>query len=1262
MMDFKKLGKKIVNKATGKAEGHTPSPVEIIYHSGLFDDEWYLQTNPDVAESGVNPLEHYYFNGSQEGRSPSYLFHPGWYLEQNPDVKEAEQEPLLHYIRHGEKEGRKPSPYFDPMAYRMANSIPESECALKHFYDHSATANLNPVAEFDAAYYRKQYPDVQEARIDPYRHFILNGYLEGRNPNDGFDLAWYVTEYLAGDTTKHAFYHYLTTGKAQGLATSPAPVMARESGVSAAGVAGDYLEYEKQFLKEGPGFEEFRYGKRTADPEVKLIAYYLPQFHPFKENSEWWGTGFTEWTNVTRGRPRFNGHYQPHLPRDLGFYDLRLKETLVRQAEMARNAGLEGFCFYHYWFNGKRLMDGPANMLLDNPDIELPFCLMWANENWSRRWDGMEDDILIAQDYRDEDDEAFIADIARHFADPRYIRMDGKPVFFIYRPGIVPEAKQKFEKWRRLLADNHGMDVIFYMAQAFDDDDPRPYGLDGAIEFPPHKVAKGLPSVAQAMGLLDPDFTGHYPSYEAMVQRSLDETDFDYDVIKAVTPMWDNEARKPARGMGFVGATPARYERWLRNIVEFARKNPVQGGHKFAAINAWNEWAEGAYLEPDMYWGSAYLNATYRAAYGVQPLTGKYPLILVGHDAYKHGAQLLTLNIFKTLRQQFGCDVHLVILGEGPLLEEYEKIGPVYACHNDPEKFTQVTQKLAEELGITRAICNTTVSGRIVKTFHHAGIEFISLIHELENLIREYKLEPQVNDIAQYAKKVIFAAQAVQDSFVGVADDVAEDKLVIHPQGIYQTLTPDDEAYQKVREELEIPENARLVVNVGYADLRKGFDIFVNVAKVLAEKDPRYHFLWIGDIEQNLKHWLKSDLNSGVLKENFHNIPFTNQISKYLCASDVFAMTSREDPFPSVVMESLALGTPVVGFAGGGGFTELLDLPVNGQVVPMADIRAMANAIDSEAETDSDDKKGERIYSATERFSWDDYVFSLLQYLDPSLKKVTVSIPNYNYEKHIAERLRSVFSQHYPVFEVIVLDDKSPDNSVGVIKTTAEAYEREISLIVNEENSGSVFRQWKKGADLARGDYLWIAEADDSASPEFLSKILESDTGFCLAYTDSAQINEKDEHLADNYRYYYDKVMQECLDNPGIYTGREIIEKCLAIKNQFMNVSSVLFRTSDIKQCLNDNIDEVLTYKVAGDWYVYVTMLSAADSKVKIIEESLNVHRRHSGSVTRKNYDVQMSEIEKVQNISIGKCENANTKKREQEGYLKEVRRVLEGE
>ena len=202
-----------------------------------------------------------------------------------------------------------------------------------------------------------------------------------------------------------------------------------------------------------------------------------------------------------------------------------------------------------------------------------------------------------------------------------------------------------------------------------------------------------------------------------------------------------------------------------------------------------------------------------------------------------------------------------------------------------------------------------------------------------------------------------------------------------------------------------------------------------------------------------------------------------------------------------------------------------------------------------------------------------------------------------------------------------------------------------------------IFKQWKKGTSLAKGDYLWIAEADDLAEPEFLATIMQGDTDFTLAYTDSKQIDEMDKHLADNYRYYYDSGLTKKLDNPGVYNGLTIIEDCLSIKNQFMNVSSVVFDKKSIQGFFEDNMDEVLNFKVAGDWFVYVQLLKESGANCKIVGDSLNIHRRHSGSVTKQNYDVQLKEISRMHYIS-SLFVNVDGKK--QAEYLNEVKNVLE--
>lgn len=1224
----------------------TEENINFLLESGLFNFDYYHSWNPDVEYD--NGLIHYFYNGYFEGRKPSYLFDPLWYLEKNSDVKESGMRPLTHYIIHGDKEGRAPSPYFEKELLKDFLPADYDKTSLHYFYENELLLKLSPHQYFDIQYYLEHNLDIADSNISPYHHFLHTGVYEGRNPRADINITEYCEIYNVNKDKVNPFYHFITKNGAEYLESKNAEKNKNEAAFKAFAIHDNYRQAGE--LYEEPAYLD----SNAPPPKVKALAYYLPQFHPFKENDEWWGQGFTEWTNVTRGLPRFNGHYQPHLPKHLGYYDLRVKEAMLEQVRYAKAAGLHGFCFYHYWFNGKRIMEKPVNMLLENKDIDFPFCIMWANENWTRTWDGFENDVLIAQDYHEEDDIPFINDLGRHFKDERYIRIDGRPLFFLYRPGIIPNSKETILKWRKLCKEILNEEPLFYMAQAFDDIDPREFGMDGAIEFPPHKIAAGLADSSRQYGGFEEDFTGHYPAYDDLINSSLSEKSHDYPLIRGVTPTWDNEARKPSRGMGFVGSTPKKYEGWLRNINQYAKQNPIADNESFVIINAWNEWAEGSHLEPDVYNGAAYLNATYRAMHNIQNVEGKQKLVLVGHDAYKHGAQLLTLNIFKTLKQRFGIDVVCILLDGGPLVDDYKKIGETLVANGSLDTFKDLVQGLAEN-NYTQAVCNTTVTGLCTEVLVNANFEVVSLIHELKTLIAEYSLEEHAKTIANKASKVIFASQFVQDSFEGVVGPLG-DKGIVKPQGIYQTLVEDKQAPKLLRKKLNLSSDAKIVVNSGFADLRKGFDLFIQIAKEAVKRDDSFHFIWLGSIEPSLESWILKDIKATALMKHIHIVPFTLEISLYLEGANVFAMTSREDPFPSVVLESLALGTPVVGFENGGGFVDAIAKPQFGTIVPMGDTIAFVDAIELHIKRDTKQQIEERKKVAVKTYDWNDYVFSLLEYLNPELKRVSVAVPNYNYEKHIADRLTSIFNQTYPVYEIIVLDDKSPDASLEVIKATTAAYHRNIDLVANTQNSGSVFKQWAKGAHLAKGEYLWIAEADDLAEDNFLATVMSDDNRFTMAYTDSKQIDENDKHLADNYRYYYDNSMITKLDKPGVYDGKEVIKDCLSVKNQFMNVSSAVFNLSEFNQCFDKNLDKILKYKVAGDWFVYVELLSKKGATCKLVTEALNTHRRHSGSVTMKNYDVQLEEISGIQGLC---AKLVNVDQSLQETYFKDVEKVL---
>ena len=367
--------------------------------------------------------------------------------------------------------------------------------------------------------------------------------------------------------------------------------------------------------------------QHTAAP--KLIAFYLPQFHPVPENDQWWGAGFTEWINVTRAVPRFAGHYQPHLPADTGFYDLRLPETRQLQAELAGQYGISGFCYYHYWFNGQRLLERPFNDVLQSGAPGFPFCLCWANENWTRKWDGKQEQILLQQTYLPQDDSTHIQWLLRAFTDPRYINVDGKPLFLFYRASKLPDIKRTASLWREA-AEKHGLPGLCLCGvQSFPEEyvDPATQGLDAVVEFRPNcadtpRLQKGVGwDILRACRLAPRAYgTNCIYSYQKLIDYCLALPDFPYRRFPCVTPSWDNTARRAHAATIFKDANPSDYERWLEEVLR--REISKRQHPSFVFINAWNEWAEGNHIEPCQKWGRSYLEAT-RAA--LERVWGKPP-------------------------------------------------------------------------------------------------------------------------------------------------------------------------------------------------------------------------------------------------------------------------------------------------------------------------------------------------------------------------------------------------------------------------------------------------------------------------------------------------------------------------------------------------------------------------------------------------------------------------------------------------------------
>jgi len=508
------------------------------------DKPAHLQSSEPSLSDDIEAIRH------------SAFFNSDFYLSTNTDLHPA-TDAAWHYLTFGSNERRDPGPFFSTTHYLTKN------------------------------------PDVAASGSNALLHYERQGVMEGLDPPRRQRPLIAPPQTQEKDAPR-SLLDFFRKKKSKQLRPWINPKAEVPDSVLSTIVA------ERDFI---PLYE----GSDAKADAAKVICFYLPQFHAIPENDKWWGKGFTEWTNVRTGRPQFEGHHQPHVPGELGYYDLLDPAVQHRQVELAKLYGVGGFCFYFYWFGGHRLLEAPIENYLNDKSLDLPFCLCWANENWTRRWDGLDTDVLIAQDHSEADDLAFIEHVAHYMRDARYIKVDGKPLLIIYRPNLLPSAETTVARWRNWCRQNGIGEIYLAYTQSFERIDPAKYGLDAAIEFPPN--GPGAPNITADFKLWNAEAKHRIYDLHDLADASEDYLSTGYTLFRSVCPSWDNAARRKAGASIFMKNTPASYQRWLSNAISEVRKSS-SADQRLVFVNAWNEWGEGAHLEPDAKYGYAYLEAT----------------------------------------------------------------------------------------------------------------------------------------------------------------------------------------------------------------------------------------------------------------------------------------------------------------------------------------------------------------------------------------------------------------------------------------------------------------------------------------------------------------------------------------------------------------------------------------------------------------------------------------------------------------------------
>ena len=1148
----------------------------------LFDQFWYTKTHPAAATTPMPPLQYYLTLGVKEGHNPHPLFDVNWYLSRPPRLENLEISPLEHYAGHGPSDERSPHP------------------------------------QFDSAFYIAQCPDCLSSDLPPLAHYLTTGWKLGCRPNPNFDPKFYLQTYPEVAAAKiEPLTHYVLWGQSEGRYSCQENVPFRFS---------------------TPDFEIPRTPLSSDSvivPRVKAIAFYLPQFHPIPENDRWWGEGFTEWNNVRSGSPNYPDHYQPHVPIDLGYYDLRDPEVLRKQTELARTYGISGFCFYYYWFGGKVLLDLPIRTMLKTGQPDFPFCICWANENWTKRWDGREEDVLIAQNHSNEDDDNFIEHIEQVLLQKNYIRVNGKPLLLVYRPSLLPSAVETTARWRNYFRRRGHGDLHLTMVRSFyDQTEPQGYGFDAAVQFPPHFPAVSVkPWIPQK----NEGFAGDVHDYLALRKLTLEQLHSFTQrnrTYPGVAPSWDNTARRGRDAIIWANSSPEAYYEWLSAAADEVQKTQT-GDERLLFINAWNEWGEGCHLEPDVRYRYAWLNATRLAleAGSSRPdAAGKSnePYVLViSHDAALAGAQVLLLNLLRQWKKRRPFAVRVICVGAGELRKEFEKCFPTLVLADFVAKAEQ-DYALAEFLkGSPRVIYSSTVvNGPLLAQLRPLGAKIVTHAHELQKSIERWAPGEIMAATLKHSAFFLAGSGKVAEN-LSASHGVPKDRLGVVYDFIEswgEEQEPDAAAKAAMREELGIGVGDVVVFGCGTTDWRKGPDLFLEIARLTCSLDDRLKFVWIGGDPAPFMEKVRSvGLEGRVLF-----VGSRMESRRYYYTGHIFLLSSREDPCPLVALEAADAGLPIVCFADAGDIPGFVGEEC-GVVVPYEDVRAAAQAVvrlagDAQLRRSQGAEGRRRVVERHSSDSAASQIEALFDRLAPELQPastraksreeeplVSVIVPNYNHEKYLPERLRSITGQTYENMEIILLDDASTDDSWAILQKFA-SNEKRARFVPNEQNSGSTFKQWRKGLSQARGKYVWLAESDDTAEPAFLETLvgkLEANPGLSLAYCQVQMMSLDGEKLGTPEEPWLSEIDPLRWNTDFVNDGIDEIRRSLLVKNTILNASGVVFRNAE---GIADLVDDSM--RLCADWLFWVRLLQRGG--VAYIAKPLSQWRLQSSNARKR--------------------------------------------
>lgn len=982
-------------------------------------------------------------------------------------------------------------------------------------------------------------------------------------------------------------------------------------------IEGNGPETAKNTAEDGKDLQESNWDSKTEtylhEPKFQnlkshsasIVAHYLPQFHRSELNDRFWGDRFTEWSLLKEAKPLYSGHMQPRWPHhDIGMYDITNPEVVRRQVDLARRSGITAFNIYFYWFDGLRPLEEGIRSFVRSSD-GFPFMLTWANEPWTRRWDGGANETLVDSP-RDLEDYKKLVDYLcdRYFNLENYFNVDGSPLFGIYRPEALPYTSALADVAKTVSTKRIGRAVALVGFESFQERLLDTNAVDYTAQFPPH-----LPATIDEHGQLYwdyPEVADHYvEELKANPRRTW----------PGVVLNWDNTPRRGDSGTHMRNFQFSTFGDWLAAAIQHV-KTSFDLEQRVIFLNAWNEWSEGTYLEPDRHHGYRALSTLNK----VLVSTGgcREALAFVVHDCERNGAQLNALNTVRVLVNHLGIPVHVIALdASGPLASEFREVAVSFSeIGRESVRWKQLRAK-----GVTAVIVNSSAACGVIPSAHEAEIRSILLVHELPKIIADRGLTEGLKRAFLSSHHVVFASEAVSRS---VRDFIGQPKGVVHirPQGYFQRT-----------DVLSEPRKIPALVGCGHGDFRKGFDIFCEVAaKISTGPQTGESALWIGDVDRNAFRHQPVDGTHG---ENVVVTGFVEDVTALMRRGDVFFLSSREDPYPSVALEALDAGLSLIAFRGHTGLDQFLSELSQDQVRVVDTLQEVEAAFSSlRHNTPSELTVAKTRALLRERHNQIAYCQFLLQLSGHVQPSVTAALLSHHHSTYLPQRIRTIESQTVQSAEFVWID-----NSISKQESVASEYHVNQSIFPWRRihpPSSTQADAWLSLAKSTKTEWIWIAEGDDLAHSTLLEELLrgsrESDV---IVFSDSDVVDADGHNLgAYSQTPYLTDLSYHRWRNSFRMSGNDFIGEFLQYRNVILTASSVLLKTSAFREAIESLTQDKYVSEAgyALDWLTYVRMLLSGGT-VSYVAAPLGIHRRHEQSAFARSGKNSLNGSENVRRV-----------------------------